>query len=289
MRGSWRVFRAESLRLMKSRTTWVSALFLAAVPALRVFGAHVAASAEYTAAVHTALSKGRPVPDAPPVGNAYGPLVDGWSAGLVLGALMLLGLAARSLAADRASGLARLATTRSASRSALVWGRALLGIPVCLAVLVLTGVGASAAAGTWFEFGPLVEQGYQLMSHDELSSGLWSAVVATLPPLIALWTLGLLVASVSRSGSGALFVSLAVFLGFDLFKDLLADARYYCFASFCPSLVDDSCMAEMAGVARGLSDAGFSDGLYRMNLILPLPQAILMTALAGWILSRRNL
>ncbi|MDG2148626.1 MAG: hypothetical protein P8N09_03790 [Planctomycetota bacterium] len=289
MHGMWRVFRAECMRLMASRSAAASAIFLVMVPALRVFAAHAAASAEHAAAVHSALSKGRAIPELPPLGNAYGPLVDGWSAGLVLGALMLLAYSARSLASDRATGLARLATTRSASRSALVWGRALLGLPVSLAVILLTGLGATVAAGAWFTFGPLVEDGYQLMSHTELVDELVKSVLATLPPLIALWSLGLLVASMSRSGSGALFLALGIFLGFDLFKDLLGDARYYCFASFCPSLVDDSCIAEMAGVARGMSDAGFSENLYRMNLMLPIPEALVLITLAGWILSRRSL
>ncbi len=272
MFGALRVFRAECQRLLHSWSAAFVALVLMLIPALRVFGARVAMAGESGEA-----------------GNAYAPLVDGWSSGLVLGALLILAYAARSLAADRAQGLLRLATTRSVSRPALVWGRALLGVPFCLAVLLLTGLGAGLAAALLFELGPLVEQGYELMSHEELQAELWKAVAASVPPLLALWAFGLAVSSASRSGSSALFVALASFMGFDLFKEVLGDAADFCFARFCPSLVDDSCMAEMSGVARGLSDAGFSQELYRMNLLLPIPQAVLLCGLAAWILSRRSL
>jgi hypothetical protein len=288
MNGSLRVLRAEGHRLLRSRLGLWGALCLALVSALRVMASRAAEVADHAASVQRALSDGRDAPELA-VSNAYAPLVDGWLTGLTVGVLLLLLMAARSLAGDREKGILRLATTRSATRAGLVWGRALLGIPVCLGVMAATGLGAWLAASTFFEFGPLIEHGYELMSAEELKAELGKALVATLPPLLGVWTFGLLISSMARSAAGAVTFALAGFLGFDLFKEVLGESQYWAFAAYSPSFVDRSCMAEMAGIARGLSDAGYSESLYRMNLMLPAPQAVLLTLLAAWILSRRAL
>jgi len=276
MGGSLGVFRAESLRLRKSRAVLLSALALALLAALRV--------------ALGALSEKVGAPSAPPeVGNAYGPLADGWGVGLRVGTLLLLVLSSRSLSGDREQGILRLATTRSVTRGGLVWGRALLGIPACLALVALCGLGAGVAAWAAYDFGPLREFGYTLMSREELDAELAQAVLASLPPLFAVWCFGLLVSALVRSPTGAVGTALAAFLGFDLFKELLGTGQHWVFAAFSPSFVDGSCMGELAGVARGLSDAGYSEALYRMNLVLPLPEAALMLAIAAFVMSRRAL
>ena len=289
MQGTLRVVRAETHRLLRTRATWLGALVLLVAPALRVLAARTADLAEHAGAVRSALTAGRQPPPPPPPGNAFGPLVDGWNTGLVLGAVVLLGVGARCLAADRELGLLRVAVTRSVSRAALVWGRALLGVPLVLAVVVLSGVGAAAAAGAWYEFGPLVEQGYELMTRAELVHELLRALVAVVPPLVALWCFGLLVSSASRSGAGALLAGFGGVFVTGLFDELLGEGRAWLFTTFTPAFGDKSCMAEMSGVARGLSDAGLTPALYDMNLLVPLPEALLMTAVAGWILTRRSL
>ena len=76
---------------------------------------------------------------------------------------------------------------------------------------------------------------------------------------------------------------------FDLFKEVLGDHQYWLFAAYVPSLVDTSAMHEMTGLARGFSDAGFPDDLLRMNHVLPLPQALVLTLAACLVLSRRSL
>lgn len=289
MTGTLRVLRAEWYRLCHTRTVYGAAVFLALVSALRVIAAHVADRAAYVAAVQRALGQDRPAPVRPPPGNAWAPFVDGWLAGLTVATLLLLLLSARALAGDRESGLLRVARTRSASRGALVLGRALLGVALVFSAMIVTAVAAWAAAGWLFVFGPIVEDGYELVGDAELYRELILATAATLPPLVGTWCFGLLVSCVARTGTGAVATALVLYLGFDLFKEVLGDGQYLVFAAFNPSFVDNSCLEEFADIARGYSDAGYPEHLYMQNTWLPWPQAALMLGLACLLASRRSL
>lgn len=289
MKGSLRVLSAEWYRARHSRVLMAAALFLAAVAALRVGAAWLADQAAYSAAVQRALSQGREVPPPPGPGNAWSPFVDGWLAGLTVGTLLLLIASARSLAGDREAGLLRVARTRSASRTGLVLGRALLGVLLVLGTLLVTGLGAFVAANAWYDFGPITEGSYEIFSQAELRHELRLALQATLPPLLATWTFGLSLSAIVRGGTGAVSAALAVYLGFDLFKEVLGPDQYWVFAAFNPSFVDKSCLHEMSGIARGLSDAGYSESLYVQSLWLPWPWAAGMLVLACLVTRRRAL
>ena len=221
MKHMWRIFEAEAYRLWHGWLWLVAALTLALVAALRVVAESVQAVAAHAAAVQKALANGRTAPEMEGVGNAYGPFVDGWLAGLTVATLLLLIASSRGLASDASSGLLRLATTRSTPRGALVTGRALLGVPITVGAVLVTGVASWAAASVLFDFGPIVEDGYELMSVDEIHGEIATAALSVVPALFAAWCFGLLISSSFRTGATALSVGLAAFLGFDLFKGVL--------------------------------------------------------------------
>ncbi len=287
--GGFAVFRAEWFRLTRGRAVWWAAAFLAVLSFLRVWAAFLAERAAYARAVANALQQGRSAPAVLETSNAYGPFVDGWAAGLTVSALLLLILSARVIAGDIEAGLMRLARTRSASRGALTAGRALLGLPLCLGCLAVTAAGSWCGAALLFDFGPVIEFGDVLATPGELNDQLLLVVGTTLPALLATWGFGLLVSALSGSGSTAVGTALVAYLGFDLFKEVMGEARYWVFAAFNPSFVDNSYVAQVASMARGFSDAGFSDALLRQNLVLPWPEALLLMALAGVVLQRRSL
>jgi hypothetical protein len=287
--GTLRVLRAEWYRLCHSRTAIGATLFLAAVSALRVVAAHMSDRAAHIAAVQRALGQGRAAPPIPPPGNAWAPFVDGWLAGVTVATLLLLIFSARSLAGDREAGLLRVARTRSTSRGALVMGRALLGVALVASAMIVTAGAAWAAAHWLYVFGPVVEDGYELVGESELTRELVLATAATLPPLVGTWCFGLLVSAFARTGTGAVAGALALYLGFDLFKEVLGEQQFFVFASFNPSFVDNSCLKELSGIARGFSDAGYPEDLYLQNMWLPWPQAVLMLVFACWLGSRRAL
>jgi hypothetical protein len=289
MKGTLCVLSAEWYRARHSRVLTGSAVFLAAVSALRVGAAWLAERGAHADAVRRALSQDRPVPPPPGPGNAWSPFVDGWLAGLTVATLLLLIASARSLAGDREAGLLRVARTRVASRTGLVLGRALLGALLVLGALAVTGAGALAAACGLFAFGPVMEGNFEIWSSAELQAELLSALQATLPPLLATWAFGLCISALARGGTGAVAAALAVYLGFDLFKEVLGPNQYWVFAAFNPSFVDNSCLHEMSGLARGLSDAGYSEALYAQNLWLPWPWAAGLLVLACLVMRRRAL
>jgi len=281
--GTIRVFRSEWFRFLRYRTTWVSTAFLLLVPALFVFSTHVADLAEAA----RRASVGRAAVETVESGDAWAPFVDAWKAGLVLSTLLLLIHSARSLAGDCDRGVLRLAVTRSTTRGDLVWGRALLSIGLVLGAVFTSGLGAYAVAEYYYDFGPLIDDGYEIMSKEELFAELELAIVSALPALFATYCFGLLLSSLMRSATGAVATALALFLVFDLFKDILGDGQYWVFAAFAPSFVDTSAMKEMAGIARGFSDAMFEP--FSQSLVLPLPEALLMLVCSSWVLSRKTL
>lgn len=278
MTGTLAVFRAELARLVRVRSTWAVALLLALLSAARAFVAVGATVAERGGATDPVSS-----------GTAWAPWIDGWRAGLVVGGLVLVAFGARTLAGDREAGVLRLAVTRSASRGALVWGRLLLAPLLVVAVVALTGAAAWAVARGAGDFGPLVEDGYEILTAEELSGEVRRGVLAVLPALVALFSFGLLVSSVAGSAAVAVPLALGAFLAFDLFKDALGDARYFVFAAHAPTLADSSAWSELPGLTRGFSDAGFPDPLVRAGLVAPWPATLVCALAASLVLSRRRL
>lgn len=285
MSAIFRVFRAEGYRLLRARASGAILVALFAVSGLRVVASWIALGTERAERV----AEGRAPLTTAQSGDAWAPFVEGWRAGLILVALVLLIHAARGLAGDRRRGLLRLALTRGASRVSLVLGRVLLAPFLIVVLVAVTGAGAYLGAHFLFDFGPLVEDGYELLSVAELTRELRLAILVTLPPLLALYAFGIVVSSMCRTAAQAVGLSLTLFLAFDLFKEALGQAQYWVFAAFTPSFLDGSAMNEMAGMARGFSDAGFSAELVRMNLWLPLPEAAILVVLASLVLSRRSL
>lgn len=278
LRGTLRVFRAELVRLLHLRSTWGVGALLAACSAARALLAVAAAAASRQGS-----------PDPVSSGAGWAPLVDGWRVGLVLGVLLILAFAARSLAGDREAGVLRLAVTRSVARPALVWGRLLLSPLLALVVVIITGLAAWLATVGSLDFGPFVEDGYQLLAAEELRAEVLWGALAVVPAMVATFALGLAVSALARSATGAVAGALGLFLAFDLFKEALGDGRYWVFAAHAPTLADTSAWSELPGVARGFSDAGFPAEFLDLGLLLPWPEALLLAILAAGVLARRAL
>lgn len=277
-----RVFRVEVYRLVRSRAALVSGALLVLVPALWVWFTHALQVAS------TGLGGGAAAEDAR-TGVGWGVFVDGWRVGLVLGMVLLVIQASRTLAADRESWVVRLAVTRRTSRVALVFGRALLAPLLVGLVIVLTGLGAWITAGQFFDFGPVGEDGYVIFTVEELRAELATAVGAAIGPMIATYALALLVSSIAASAVIGVSLGLGLFLAYDLFKEALGEARFWIFATYVPSFRDTSAVAEVASLAKGYSDSGYTAEVLRMNQILPWPQAALLLALTLIVMSRRSL
>jgi ABC-type transport system involved in multi-copper enzyme maturation permease subunit len=269
------VLRAEVWRLLRSRTGWGLTLGV-----LLLSGARAYSSVLVTLAQRPSLSSG----------GAWACWADGWRVGLVLAALVLVAGGARSLAADLEQGLVRLALVRSASRSAVLLGRALLA-PLCvLALWAASGLGSFFGAALGLDFGPLVDEGYTLLTSSEALADLRLAALAVLPALLASWVLGLTIGAISRSAAGAVAAALGLWLSFDLFKNtLFGRGAEWVFAAHVPTLLDTSPFRGLSELLRGFSDAPSTDATLRAALLVPLPQALLLLAIAWITLTRRRL
>ena len=274
MRQVLRVFGAEGARLLRLRGTFVLLLLLGAVSALRAYATAAAAT----------------VTDSPiESGTAWAALADGWRAGLVLGTLLLVALSARGFAGDLEHGVLRLAATRSVSRPALLLGRFLLGVPIVVALVASTGLAAWAAARVHGDFGPLVEDGYEIFAAHELAFEVRMAVLSILPALLATVAFGLAVACLARNTTTAVGLALGAFLGFDLFKELLGESALWVFATHVPTLADTSAWSELGELMRGYSDAGLGAAALRAAWITPGPTLALFLLVGGAVLTRRTL
>lgn len=276
--GSLLVLRAEALRLLRLRSTYATLLLLAALSGLRTF----------VAVGWTAEERGGDV-DPLSSGGAWAPFVDGWALGLVFGTLVLLVHAARTIAGDRESGVLRLAATRSTPRCGLVLGRALLAPLLVAAVVAVTGLTAWLVAGSLADFGPFVEDGYEILKAAELREEVSRSVRAVLPPLLATYAFGLFISCLARGATLSSAAALGLFLAFDLFKTTLGDAHYWVFASHVPTPADGSTWSELPGVARGFSDSGFPAELIQAGFDAAWPALIVFTLGACVVLQRRSL
>jgi len=279
------VAKAQLFRELRARSNWFLALFVALVPAARVVAWRVAEAPDRLRRARS----GDAFTEEELAGLGWAPLAESWRFGLVLGALVLLFHFARGVAGDRDSGLARLAITRSASRSSLVLGRALLAPLHVLGLVALTGLSAWIAVDRWYGLGDLIVDGYPLMTAVELRAELVRSVAVTLPALFALACFGLFVSVIGRSAVTAVALAATCFLGYDLFKELLGDRALFVFASWVPSIFDRSAMHEMVQVALGYSDAGLAEGAVRAAAILPWGWAFALLALSCGIVGRRRL
>ena len=132
MRGTWTVLRAETYRMSRTRSMWISLFFMGTLAFLFAFLA-----GEEMVGGHGGTS-----------GLGWAPMASGFNAGLVIGTLGLAFLAARSLAGDADGWILRLTVTRSASRPALVFGRFLLGIPLVVCVIGVSLLGAARSSAS---------------------------------------------------------------------------------------------------------------------------------------------
>ncbi|MFT7677816.1 MAG: ABC-type transport system involved in multi-copper enzyme maturation permease subunit [Planctomycetota bacterium] len=276
MTGTWRVVRAEGIRLVTSRAAWVAVLLVLLLSAART-GLEISIIDNQ----NNGLDRGR----------GWAPLVDGLRAGLTLSTLLLIASAAKGLAGDLESGLVRLSVTRSTSRAALVFGRFLIGIPALL-TLVLAATGAAfVTAWLQLDFGPLAEDGYEMFSAMEVGTELLQAWLGVLPAMLSAWAFGLLVGACSRSAAGAVATSLGLLITFDLLKDSLGPLARFSFAYHAPTLVDsqESGLLGVSQLARGFSDGGVSESMLRMAYTLPWPQTLLLVLLAALVVRKRAL
>lgn len=225
--------------------------------------------------------------DEPPV-TAYGYFVDGLGTGLTLLVLVLIALAAHSFAFDRDTGLLRHLLIRRVSRSAVILAKLVqLHLTAVLALAVLLA-GTWLLSGLLWDYGPVVEDGFELIGETEIRAEILLGLRLALLPLPAVIAFGLLISVLTHSTTQAVTTALGANLAVDIFKATLGESSYYLFATFQPALLDQSYLGEVASLVRGFSDVLIDPRFLTLNTWVPLPQMAILVVLTLWLVQKRK-
>jgi ABC-type transport system involved in multi-copper enzyme maturation permease subunit len=222
-------------------------------------------------------------------GNAYGYYVDGMSTGITLLGLLIVAYAAFSVSSDRDTGVIRHLLIRRISRSALLLAK-LVHIHCLAALSLLLLIFATYfGCGLLWEYGAIVEDGFELISVDEITAEISLGIKLALTPLPAAIAFGLLVSVCTQSTTQAVTSALGITILLDVFKSMLGDYAYYLYATFQPSLLDQSYLQDVSRIVRGYSDVLIDDRVQQLNLWVPLPEMIVFVVAGLFIIQRRKL
>lgn len=221
--------------------------------------------------------------------NGYGLVTDGIRNGLIIINLLAIGVAAYGLAYERDIGAIRHSIIRATSRHHYLLAK-YVAMLLLVFVAVLLTIGAAFVVGSvLWHFGPVIEDGFELISVAEIHSELIQGVVLALLPLPASVALGLLVSVVDKNATQAVALALGLTLAFDLLKGAINSAAQWMYAFYQPALLDKSYLGEVAKIVRGFSDVLVNENQLALNVWLPLPQALVLLVLALMLLRRREL
>lgn len=221
--------------------------------------------------------------------NAWGHFVDSFSTGLTLLSLILVAYAAWTFASDRDSGALRHVLIRRASRPALVLAKLSMVYLLALAALVLMAVCITSVSALLWDFGAIVEDGYELIGSAEIRTEVALGLGLGLLPLPTALAFGLLVSVAAQSATQAVTSALGITVALDIFKGVLGERAYYLYASFQPSLIDQSYLKDVSRLVRGYSDVMIDTQVLQLNQWVPLPQLLLFVVLALLLVQRKKL
>ena len=221
--------------------------------------------------------------------NAYGFFVDGLTTGLTMLGLLLVAQGAYSFSYDRDIGSIRHLLIRRVSRSSVLTAKLIhLHLLALLSVLLLLTTSYLLSGMLW-EYGAIVEDGFELISEQEIREEIGLGLRLALVPLPAAIGFGLLISVSTQSATQAVTTALGITLAVDIFKGLLGDMANYLYASFQPSLIDQSYLQSVSRIVRGYSDVLIDDSVLQLNMWAPFPALILFFAAGLWIAQRRKI
>lgn len=221
--------------------------------------------------------------------NAYGHFVDGMSTGLTILSLLVVAQAAYSFSYDRDTGIVRHILIRRASRPALILAKLfqinLLAI-TSIAILMITSY---LISGFLWEFGAIIEDGFELISEEEILAEISMGLKLAIVPLPAAIAFGLFVSTIAQSATQAITTALGITLAIDIFKSVLGSYADYLYARFQPSLIDASYLQDVSRIVRGYSDVLVNADVLQLNLWAPLPAFVIFVGLTIFSIKRKNI
>ncbi len=221
--------------------------------------------------------------------NAYGHFVDGLDTGITLLGLLLVAQAAYSFSAERDSGAIRHLLIRCSSRSAIGLAKLAQLHLLALAALVLLFISNLLTSNVLWEFAPVVEDGFELISEEEIHQEIALGIRLALLPIPAAIALGLAISVIANSSTQAVAAALGLTLLLDLFKSALGDGALFLYANYQPSLLDHSYLQDVSRLVRGYSDVLVDERFLQLNHWIPVPSLMVLAAIMLIVLQRRSL
>ena len=177
---------------------------------------------------------------------------------------------------------------RRISRANLIVAKLVnIHILAILSVLLLLAV-SYVLSGLFWDFGAIVEDGFELIGEAEIQAEIRLGLRLAIIPIPAAIAFGLLVSVCTQSATQAVTIALGITLAIDIFKGLLGDFSHYLYATFQPSLLDQSYLRDVSRIVRGYSDVLVDERLQQLNMWVPLPALLLFLVAAIWIVRRRK-
>ena len=281
LHGLSTALKSECFVLLRSRTPWLLLLLPAAASIIKMgmikmksIGTQVIGSVNSNAETTV---------------TGYGFLVDGLLISFIVTTLLFLGYAAYTFAIDRERGITRHGVVMSISRSELILAKYISLCLLALFSIIITLSGTWLAANLLWDLGPLIEDGYQIIGVGEINAEIILGLKLALLPLPTTLAFGLLFSVCSRSAMQAVSLAIGAGLLLDIFKSALGDFQYFIFSSFQPSLIDHSYLNDVQRIVCGYSDVLIDDRIHRLNLWVPIPEALLFLLITFIVIHRRNL
>ncbi len=221
--------------------------------------------------------------------NAYGYFVDGLVTGLTVLSFFLVAMAAYSFSAERDSGTVRHLLVRRSRRSNILLAKLVnLHLLALLSLLVLLFIAWSFSALFW-DYTAIVEDGFELISETEMREEILLGLRLAVLPLPAAIACGLFISVCAHSATQAVTTALGITVALDIFKSLLGNGAYYVYATFQPSLIDQSYLNDVSRLVRGYSDVLIDERFVQFNTWIPWPTLLILVILALIIVQRRSL
>ena len=223
------------------------------------------------------------------ISNAYGYFVDAMNTGITMLALLMVCAAAYSFSYDRDSGFVRHLVIRKVSRPALLLAKfAYLHLLVLVSLVVLL-VTTYTVTGFFWEYGPIIEDGFELISEHEIIAEILLGLHLAVVPLPAAIGFGSMISAIAQTATQALMSALGLTLAVDIFKPTIGTYADYLYARFLPSLVDTSYLSDVSRLVRGYSDVLVDERLLEMNLFVPIPTAIIFLCISLFVITQKKL
>lgn len=286
MDGFVTALRAELFVALRSNSTRLVVLLPALISGLQLLLTSVRSASEQARDALSGQGFGQGVAEG---ADAWGALVDAMSTGLTLTGLTLVAYAAWSFAGDKDSGALRHLLIRRVSRQALVIAKLvsahLLGL---LSVMLMLAATLLVANGLW-DFGPVVEDGYELIGTPEIHAEIRLGLTLALIPLPAAIALGMLISVSTQNATQAITAALGLTLALDIFKGLMGDVSDYLYVTYQSSLLNESYLDDVSRLVRGYSDVMVDPTLLQLNQWAPWPQMLILVIASLIVVQYRKL